>query len=159
MNRFRLPRRTPAPQRGSLIVEFALVLTLMITLVAGIIEFGRTFWYYDALSKATRNAARTLAVSNPATIASVSVAAARSEVNLAATNAGIPFFSTANVVVACLDSSMNAITCTDGSSPAGVRISVTGYSIFLGSHIPFLLGGSKTYTLDLAPATTMPYMR
>jgi Flp pilus assembly protein TadG len=159
MTRAPLPRAAPAPQHGSLIVEFALVLTLMITLVAGIIEFGRTFWYYDALSKATRNAARTLAVSNPATIASVSLAAARNEVNLAASNAGVPFFSTANVAVACLDSNMNGTTCTDGTKPAGVRISVTGYSIFLGSHIPFLLGGSKTYTLNLAPATTMPYMR
>lgn len=159
MNRSRLSRMSPSGQQGSLIVEFALVLTLMITLVAGIIEFGRTFWYYDALSKATRNAARTLSVSNPATIASVSVAAARDEVNLAAASAGVPTFTTSNVVVTCLDSTMNAATCTNGTSPAGVRVAVSGYSLFLGSHIPFLLGGSKTYTLNLAPSTTMPYMK
>ena len=155
----RHPRMLPLAQCGSLIVEFALVLTLMISLVAAIIEFGRTFWYYDALSKATRNAARTLSVSNPATIASVSVAAARDVVNQAATDAGVPAFSTANVTVACLDASMNNTACTDGLKPAGVRVSVTGYAIFLGAHIPFLLGGSKTYTVGLLPATTMPYMR
>ena len=159
MNRSRLPRVPPQAQHGSLIVEFALILTLMITIVAGIIEFGRTFWYYDALSKATRNAARTLSVSNPATIASVAVAAARDEVSESADNAGVPTFTTANVAVTCLDSSMNTTACTDGSAPAGVRVSVTGYSVFLGSRMPFLLGGSTTYNLNLAPATTMPYMR
>lgn len=159
MNRFRPSRVSPPAQHGSLIVEFALVLTLLISLVAGIFGFGRMFWYYDALSKATRNAARTLSVSNPATIASVSMAAARDEVNLAAGNAGLPGFATTNVVVTCLDSSMNDTACTDGSKPAGVRVRVSGYSVLLGSHIPFLLGTSRTYTIDLAPATTMPYMR
>ena len=155
-SRFHAP---PSLQHGSLIVEFALVLALMITLMAGIVEFGRTFWYYDARSKATRNAARTLSVSNPATVASVAVGIARTEVSTAAASAGIPTFSTANVAVTCLDSSMNTVNCIDGTSPAGVRVSVTGYSLFLGSMIPFLVGANATYTVNLAPATTMPFMR
>lgn len=150
---------TPGYQRGGAVVEFALMLTLLISIVAGVVEFGRTFWYYDALSKATRNAARAVAVSNPASIASVAVGAAKSAVNAAAASAGVPAFGTANVSVACLDGSMNTVTCTDGVSPAGVRVSVTGYSVFLGSTIPFLVGASRTYTINLAPATTMAYMR
>lgn len=149
---------TTRRQRGGAVVEFALILTVLISIVAGIVEFGRCFWYYDALSKATRNAARTLAVSSPATIASVSVAAARTEVNAAAASARVPGFSTSNVEVACLDVNMGAITCTDGSAPVGVRVSITGYAVFLGSTLPFLVGASNTYNLNLAPSTTMPYM-
>jgi Flp pilus assembly protein TadG len=155
-------RRHPLPHRrqhGGAVVEFALLLTLLVSIVAGIVEFGRTFWYYDALSKATRNAARAVSVSNPASIASVAVGAARASVNAAAASAGVPAFSIANVGVACLDAGMIPVTCTDGSKPAGIRVSVTGYSVFLGSRIPFLLGGSSTYTVNLAPATTMAYMR
>jgi len=148
-----------APCRGGAIIEFALVLALMISIVAGILEFGRAFWYYDALSKATRNAARTLAVSAPATIASVSVAAARTEVSDAAATAGVSSFTTSNVSVVCLDSAFNTATCTDGTSPAAVRVSITGYALFLGSTIPFLVGAERNYTVNLAPGTTMPYMR
>ncbi len=146
-------------QHGGAVVEFALMLTVLISIVAGIIEFGRTFWYYDALSKATRNAARALSVSAPSSIASAGVSAARNAVSDAAASAGVPAFSSANVAVACLDAGMTVVTCTDGAGPAGVRVSVTGYSVFLGSRIPFLVGASSTYTLNLAPATTMPYMR
>ncbi|HEU4776710.1 MAG TPA: TadE/TadG family type IV pilus assembly protein, partial [Telluria sp.] len=127
----RMRHPLPASARrygGGAIIEFALVLTLMISIVTGILEFGRAFWYYDALSKATRNAARTLGVSSPATIASVGVGAARTEVSDAAALAGVRSFGTGNVVVTCFDSTLNATACTDGTSPAAVRVSVTGYS-------------------------------
>lgn len=159
MNPGPAPRPAPLRQHGGAVVEFALLLTLLVSVLAGIVEFGRTFWYYDALSKATRNAARALSVSSQATIASAAVGAARSAVSQAAASAGVPAFSSANVSVACLDSAMNQVACSDGSAPAGVRVSVTGYSVFLGSSIPFLAGGSRNYTVNLAPATTMPYMR
>lgn len=146
-------------QRGGAVIEFALVLTLLVSIVAGIVEFGRTFWYYDALSKATRNAARTLSVNAAASIASNGVAAARAEVAAAAVSAGVPSFSTTHVTVNCLDTSLNSTACVDGTAPAGVRVSVSGYSVFLGSSIPFLVGGSNNYTINLAPGTTMPYMK
>ena len=158
MNQHRLQFGPIARQHGVAVVEFALILTLMVSLAAGIVEFGRTFWYYDALSKATRNAARTLSVSNPASI-TAAVTPAQSAVNAAATSAGVPNFSVSKVAVTCLDDSMNSAVCTDGTSPGGVRVTVTGYQVFLGTTIPFLLGASTTYTINLAPATTMPYMR
>lgn len=156
------PSSAPLPlprQHGAALIEFALILTILVSIVAGIVEFGRTFWYYDALSKATRNAARAVSVSNPATIASVAVGAARTAVNAAATSARVPGFSTANVDVTCLDNSMNTAACADGTAPGAVRVSISGYSVFLGSQIPFLVGASNTYTLNLTPATTMPYMK
>lgn len=149
----------PARARGAALIELALVLTLLVTIVAGIIGFGRTFWHYDALSKATRNAARTLSVSAPATLASVGAVNAAAEVRDAAASAGIDGFNTSNVLVRCLDASMNTIACVDGSAPAGVRVSIQNYTLTLGNTIPFLLGGPSTYTLNLAPGTSMPYMR
>jgi Flp pilus assembly protein TadG len=157
MNQRRLPPRSRFRQHGGAVVEFALMLTLLVSLVAGIVEFGRAFWYYDALSKATRNAARTLSVSNPANITGA-VTDAKTAVAAAAASAGVPNFNVSYVTVTCLDSSMNSATCTNGTSPGGVRISVSGYQVLLGTTIPFLIGGVPS-TINLTPATTMPYMR
>jgi len=49
--------RLPFLARGAAVVEFAIVLTLMLLITAGIFEFGRAFEYYDALAKATRDGA------------------------------------------------------------------------------------------------------
>jgi Flp pilus assembly protein TadG len=51
-----LPKRT----RGVATVEFALVLIPLVMLVAGVAEFGRAIYQYEALTKSTRNAARYL---------------------------------------------------------------------------------------------------
>jgi Flp pilus assembly protein TadG len=152
------PRRPHSSrQRGGAIVEFALIVGLMITILAGIVEFGRVFWYYDALSKATRNAARAMAVASKSTIASAGVAKATTLMTNAATAAGVSGFSSSNVLVSCLDASFAAATCTDGTAPTAVKVEVVGYSVTLGAVIPFLIGSAST-TVAPAPATTMPYM-
>jgi hypothetical protein len=40
-----------------------------------------------------------------------------------------------------------------------VRVAITGYTLLLGAQMPFLVGASSTYNVNLAPATTMPYMK
>ena len=57
---------------GVAAVEFALLLFLLLILVAGIVEFGRAFWYYDALAKATRDGARFLSMSRVSTTVALS---------------------------------------------------------------------------------------
>jgi Flp pilus assembly protein TadG len=147
-----------ARQHGGVVVEFALLLPLMLTLLAGIFEIGRTFWYYDALSNATRNAARAISVSNKATIATVAIPAAKTLLADAAASAGIPNFTSSNVTVACLDAALNDTACADGSAPGGVRVTINSYQVAVGSYIPFIIGNSALYTVNLAPSTTMPYM-
>jgi Flp pilus assembly protein TadG len=149
---------TSVRQRGGVVVEFALLLPLMITLLAGIFEIGRTFWYYDALSNATRNAARAISVSNKATIATVAIPAAVQTLVDSAVSAGIPGFTTSKVQVTCLDSALNNSVCADGTAPTGVRVTITSYQVQVGSYIPFIIGASTMYTVNLAPSTTMPYM-
>ncbi|CAN0626904.1 TadE family protein [Burkholderia multivorans] len=46
--------------RGVAAVEFAIVMIPMILLVTGVAEFGRAIYQYEALTKATRDAARYL---------------------------------------------------------------------------------------------------
>lgn len=55
-----------ATQRGAAAVEFALVAALfLLTLLVGIVELGRTFFYMNATAEATRLGARIAVVCDP----------------------------------------------------------------------------------------------
>jgi Flp pilus assembly protein TadG len=54
-------------QRGVAIVEFALILPLLLTLIIFVAEFGRAIMYYNTLTKSVRDAARYLSVQTPGT--------------------------------------------------------------------------------------------
>jgi Flp pilus assembly protein TadG len=56
---------SPARMRGVAAVEFAIVLIPLVTLVAGVAEFGHAIYQYEALTKATRDAARYLSTYLP----------------------------------------------------------------------------------------------
>lgn len=151
-------KKRSACQQGAVVVEFALVLTLLISMVAGIFEFGRAFWYYDALTKATRDGARLMSVSPKATIASAAVGDAKTQVTNAVTDAGVPGFANANVAVTCLTAAFVDSACADGTAPGGVRVQIVGYTMTIGQFIPFLIGASSSYSATLSPHTSMVYM-
>jgi Flp pilus assembly protein TadG len=157
MKTARAPTSMLARHRGGAIIEFALIVGVMLTMLAGIVEFGRMFWYYDALSKATRNAARTLSVASKATIASAGLPAAKAIVVQAASDAGVPSFLTSNVTVTCLDTNLVTTACADGTAPAAVKVEITGYKITLGDFIPFMIGSASSEVYP-APSSTMPYV-
>jgi Flp pilus assembly protein TadG len=60
------PRPSPPSrrraQRGSTIVEFALIASILIMLLIGIFEFGRVMFYWNTASEAIRLGARTAIV-------------------------------------------------------------------------------------------------
>lgn len=150
-------KKCSAHQRGAVVVEFALVLTFLITLMAGIFEFGRAFWYYDTLTKATRDGARLIAMAaNTKIEAGVGLTQAR--VVNAVSAAGVPDFEADNVTVTCLNAAFGTIDCTNGVLPWGVRVQIVGYGMTIGQYIPFLIGANSNYTATLAPHTTMRYM-
>ena len=153
-------RWQPNSQHGGAAVEFALILALLISILAGIFEFGRAFWYYDALTKATRDGARLMSVTDKGSILNPGVGNAQTLVANAVTAAGVPNFTTANVSVTCLDATFNDTSCTNdiNTPPGGVRVQIVGYSMTIGQFIPFLLGGSSSYTANVSPHTTMRYM-
>jgi len=63
-------------ERGSVAVEFALVLPILATLLIGILEFGNAFGAQLAVTNAAREAARTMAVQNSTSAAQSSALAA-----------------------------------------------------------------------------------
>ncbi len=148
--------RPSTKQSGAALVEFALVESILILLLAGTYEFGRAFAFYDALSKGTRDAARYMSVAKKATINSASVSNAKDIVVAAANAAKVPGFARSNVVVTCLDASYNDSSCVDGTAPGGVRVEISGYNVNIGQTIPLI--GSSVRIISLTPHTTMRYM-
>jgi Flp pilus assembly protein TadG len=143
-------------QRGSAAVEFALLIVLLLMIVAGVVEFGRSIWYYDALSKATRDSARYLSnirEDENLAINDLRVADAVTMVEFAANAAEIPEFRREYVSVSC------DVEC-DAVAPNHVTVKVS-YPIVIGKWIPFLVltDATKTWSVNLSPETTMRYMR
>ena len=154
-----LSSKPAARQHGGAAVELALVFLVLATMMAGIFEFGRVFWYYNALTKATRDGARMMSISPKATIASVAVGNAKTLVVNSVIAANVPSFVAANVAVTCLTATLAVGTCTDGTAPGGVRVQITGYTITIGLFSPFYVPNSNTsITANPSPHTTMVYM-
>ena len=158
MNNIRLNIRNNlklVQQRGAAVVEFALLLILLLMIVAGIVEFGRTFWYYDALTKATRDGARFLSNARASTTVALDTALqdqAKTMVVNAANSARVPSFSASRVAVSC-DPNCNA--------PTYVTVRISAYPITIGGWIPIFVptGTTTTWSATLSPYTTMRYMR
>ena len=149
------------PQRGAAVVELAIVLIVMTLLSAGIFEFSRAFWYYNALDKSTRDAARYLSALPlteyaTTTKTTANVTAIKTLVVSTVNGANLnPALTSSNVSVTwdCTP------PCGGGKQPVWVKVSITGYSITLGGTLPLIgmvSGNSSSVTLQ--PATQMRFM-
>jgi Flp pilus assembly protein TadG len=138
---------------GAAVIEFALLLVLLLMFVAGVVEFGRAFWYYDALTKATRDGARYLSNTRVSALVALDAATqdqAKQMVVDAAALAQVPGFAAADVSVICEPS------C---DAPDYVTVAINAYPITIGGWIPiFLPIGSTTWSATLSPSTAMRYM-
>lgn len=152
----------PSSQAGAIAVELAFVIVVLLLMVAGMIGFGRTFWYADALTKATRDGARLLSTWAVSDMSAGAVAARNIAINSANAANVSPQLGTgtANVLVECLDDAFSFVACADGTTPANVRVSITGFNVSLGQWFPFIgTGGLIDYgSVGLSPHTTMRYM-
>lgn len=154
----------PRRQGGAVVVELAIVMVLMLLIVAGIIGFGRAFWYADALTKSVRDGARLLStwpvedISPPG-----GVAAVKAHVVASANAANVsPPLTIENVLVQCLYSSFGGTgNCTAGTKPDNVQVSITNFTIDLGAWFPFIgdAGVIDYGNAELAPRSTMRYLK
>lgn len=156
MNSLVIERAARQRQGGVAAVEFALLVFLMLLIGAGIVEFGRAVWHYDALAKATRDGARYMStVSMPALATEIDTA--EDLVITAATAAGVPNFTAADVTVTC-----GPTACASAAAPGDVaQVTVdVSYSMTLGAWFPFIFPpADSSLDITLAPHATMPYMR
>lgn len=157
---------------GVAAVEFAITIVVLLLALAGIVEFGRTFWYYNALTKATRDGARhlsaalntqlvTQAQGGGDTTCAPGSATARGLTYCAALTANVPDIALANIEVQCRYGGGWA-ACVNGPEDSGfpeyVRVSIINYQVTIGGIIPFVLpagGGVTSWTAALTPYTTM----
>lgn len=142
-------------QKGAAAVEFAIVISLLVLITGGIIEFGRVLWYYDALTKATRDGARFLSTVPKNTILSNITAAQNLVVNAAnAANVSPVLTSSGNVSVTCQNAFYVTADC-DTAPAEYVTVAITNYSVAFGSWFPIPLPSGDWF---LSPHTTMRYM-
>jgi Flp pilus assembly protein TadG len=145
-------------QRGSATVELALVLVLMLTLLSGMIDFGRIFSYQDTLIKATRDGARLMTECPVATLASYCLPRAQTLVVTAAGAAGLsPALTAGNVTVVCTDGLGVDGPCQDGVKPDSIRVSIGSYQIGSGTLLPIVAATAGSKGVSLSPQTSLRY--
>lgn len=123
-------------QRGAAMVEFALVATLFLTLLLGIVDFGRVLFQWNAAAEATRLGARIAVVCDP------NAQAIRARMRTMMLNQGL---SDAQLSVTYSPAGCNAGSCTS------VTVSIQGY------QIPFISPLMGFVMPDVPPfSTTLP---
>ena len=125
----KIPRNRPdRRERGTALIEFALVLPLLIVLTLLVVDFGRAFYVKNLLEQAAREGARRLAVGS-------SVAEAGSITRYVASASGI---DSTRISVTALD--------LDPTGPNQVRMTVTMQFNWLYPGVFGLLGTSPSGT-------------
>ena len=144
----RLIRALARDERGTQLVELAIVVPLLLMLVGAVAEFGRFFHTYSALSKATRAGAR-YQISQPPDSSDVTTA---KNIVVFGNPAG-----TGQPVVAGLSTAQVKVTPNKvGSTVETVTVSIDGYG-----YVPiFDLGkltnnSSLSLAVNVSPSSTM----
>lgn len=104
-------------ERGSTLVEFAIGATVFLTVMFGVIEFGRALWVHNALSDAARRGARYAVVHSPGDAAAVKNVVVYGNA-AGGTNPLVNNLTTANVNVA-----YSGFGLTDGTA----TVTITNY--------------------------------
>ena len=104
-------------ERGATLVEFAIALTVLLTAMFAVMEFGRALWVHNALTDAARRGARYAVLHSSADMAAVKNVVVYGD-PAGGSQAVVPNLTTANVTVTYTDFALNKGTAT---------VSVTGY--------------------------------
>jgi Flp pilus assembly protein TadG len=140
-------------ERGSQLVELAIVLPIMLMTLASIAEFGNFFYTYTTLAKATRGGARYL-VSKPYSAVEQSKAASLAVYgNSDAGCLGTP-------VLAGLTCANVSVTSTGGAAgyPDRVSVRVVNYTYQPLFDLGKLTNKTITLKVPVSPSTTMKYL-
>jgi|ERR1043165_2486882 Flp pilus assembly protein TadG len=146
-------RRFIKNERGTQLIEFAIVFPTLILLFAGTTELGRLFYTYTSLAKATRAGARYL--SNVQNITN-STAAAKNVV-LCGDPGGCGGSGQPSVILPNFSASNVVVTQQTIGTAKYVTVSITGYPYQpLIFDLNAMVGAS--FNMNLSPSTQMRYM-
>ncbi len=149
VNRFgRRLRRLLRCESGTQLAEMAVVLPVLLVLFGATAEFGRFFYTYATLAKATRSAARYLTASNKAT----DLGAQNLVIYGNADGAGAP-------VLPGLEPTH--VDIEREGAPGfyeKVTVGISGYKYRPVFDLGKLMGRDFTMSIDVKPSTTMRYM-
>ena len=104
-------------ERGATLVEFAIALTVFLTAMFAVMEFGRALWVHNALTDAARRGARYAVLHSSADMGAVKNVVVYGD-PAGGSQSVVPNLTTANVTVTYSDFALNKGTAT---------VSVTGY--------------------------------
>lgn len=148
-------RHTARCERGTQLVELAIVLPVMLMMLGATAEFGRFLYTYSTLAKATRDGARYLAS------ASVNSANDTGAKNLVVCGDPAAVCSSSNNILSGLQASNVQITRAGGVPvlPQTVTVRITGYRYQPLFDLGKLIGSqSLSLNIDVSPSTTMRFL-
>lgn len=130
-------------ERGATLVEFAIGVTVFMTSMFGVVEFGRALWTHNALSDAARRGARYATLHSATDIDKVKNVVVYGD-PAGGTQPLVPNLSTANVSVNYSTFALNKGTVTVGITSYQFQfvIPLFGTSITMPSYITTLTGES-----------------
>jgi Flp pilus assembly protein TadG len=145
-------RRSASDERGTQLVELSLVLPVMILLFASVAEFGRFFYTYATLAKATRAAARYAATRR---YDSTDTTQAQSLAVYGDPSAGC----SGTAILQGLTCANVNVQQTTSAGAQVVTASVTGYQYQPIFDLGKLTGISTlSLTINVSPSVTMKYV-
>lgn len=141
-------RRFRACEAGTQLAELAIVLPILLVLFGATAEFGRFFYTYTTLAKATRAGARYLTASNQVTDDD----AKRLVVSGTTDDGASPILSGL--------STGNVLISREGPTgfPETVKVEISGYQYEPIFDLGRLMGRSFSLSVDVKPSTTMRYI-
>lgn len=146
-------RRFIKSERGTQVIEFAIVFPTLILLFAGTTELGRLFYTYTSLAKATRAGARYLS-----TVQSISSStAAGKNVVLCGDPSGCGGSGQPPVILPNFDANNIVVSTTTINNVRYITVSITNYPYQpLIFDLNAMTGGN--FNMNLSPSTQMRYM-
>jgi Flp pilus assembly protein TadG len=110
-------KRFDSSERGATLVEFALAVTVLLTSMFAVVEFGRALWTHNALTDAARRGARYATLHTAAEMGNVKNVVVYGD-EAGGTQPIVPNLTTDNVIVNYTDVGVNKGT---------VSVGITGY--------------------------------
>lgn len=152
-------RRLCTGERGTQLIELAIVLPVVMLFFAATAEFGRYFYTYTTLAKATRSGARYLATA-PLKDKATENQRVR---NLVMCGDPLASCDAANTIVPGLDATHIEIRRETGGAeattiPETVTVEIDGFIYQPLFNLGALVGDSVSLNVEVRPSTTMRFL-